>query len=62
MELSQNQGKLEVIIEVVVEVRYGGCNQSWSWSPNEWSDKSKSILISTQVDVVVEVEIELDNL
>ena len=26
-------------------------------SPNEWSDKSKLILISTQVDVEVEVEV-----
>ena len=58
MELSQYHGNLlEVIIEVVVAVKYGGCNQSWSWSPNGWSDKSKLILISTQVDVVVEVEL-----
>ena len=26
-----------------------------------WSDKAKSILISTLVEVVVEVEVELDN-
>ena len=52
----------EVMVEVVVKV--SSCNQSWSsttfpgawcWLDGWWSDKTKLMLTSTQVEVGVEV-------
>jgi len=64
-ELGQAQVKLDdivvVVLEVVVKAMVEVEFQLLFRVDGGWSDKTKLILISTLVEVVVEVEVELGN-
>ena len=54
-ELCQAQLKLEVVVEIVVElgVEVEACHYQSGWVGGGWSDKTKVILNSTQVEFEV---------
>ena len=64
MKLCQAQVKLDDIVVFVVEVVVKAMVEvevQLLFRVGGWSDKTKLILISTLVEVVVEVEVELGN-
>ena len=64
-KLGQAQGKLDDIVVIVVEVvvkAMVGVEVQQLFRVGGWSDKTKLILISTLVELVVEVEVEIGNM